>query len=1163
MLCSSRFFMFVGVLIIAVPTSMAAAEPTPWPWQDPKARVLPTGDLEWKPQPFAYVAGDSIRCIDYEGGNDANPGTREQPWKHHPWDSAATDKAAAARGIDTYVFKRGVMYRGELVVRESGKPDHPIRLTSDPTWGEGAASIVGSEHVTGWRRGAHPKMPEPDKVWNVDLDFAPRNVWMVRADGVVVRIPLARTPNWQPSDPDDIKSEWFQFNNPDKRDVWGAKDKVGNAELPMGYDTINLTHDADYYKDAVIRCEYGWVMGTPYPSQVLKFDPVKHSLTFGGQWGDSIGAYHYPRYTRYYLEDKPQYLDDGKSGEFWFDKQGKGGRLYLRLPGDTDPNTAHIEVANRCNLIDSDGLSHVHITGLAMRFTNVWFDLTALPSKNVDVACLRLLGSGKDLLVANCTFEHVNLAVRCRAVGDHDVIDGVVIRDNLIQDADHAAISLEEGGVWAQEGETGRLLDVKVLRNRVHACGFRTTRYGQGHAIEVGCAVTTEVAGNVIDRTCGSGIQVWGGKQQSSRNDRPLTRILVHHNKVVDSLLMNNDWGGIETWQGGPAYVFDNISGNPGGYKLWGHSIGANKPDNARFGHAYYMDGGFKQYYFNNIAWGKSKDPFDRLGNTAAFQEIIGYSASIFNNTVYNFVNGSRRQVPVAGRNKYMGNIWQGIGHMVFRHADPKDLPADPNAADAKSEASDYRHASNAYVSNVFYDVPKMLAVFEPSGRWYGTLESFRRALAARGTIGDVGEVATQPPLRDAANHDFRPTVAARGKGVRVFVPWGLYATVAEWDFYHAGNDQTLILDDHFHLASYFVGRDTYYKNPTYPLRTVNMGEASFVQGPLEDWVRGALKFNGVNQYAVLTQASLAGTPSQGKAPKIENKLHAKITFETPASFAPDRPAEVKVRLHGIQPGMKVHCDLHWQRDNGFFGGMNVWGGPDQTVSGEGPYVFKFTPKPKPDLAYYVVTVYISPTGEWKDHVDMATWGVPAAVIAPAEGYRSPSIDKTNFLVETYFRTERGHTGGVLLQKKDRAGYALAVDSRGCVTFQVAGQEQSGQVQGRTKLNDGKWHHVIAEADRKAKRLRLYVDGHRDGEAAGVGAVSITNRADLYVGGRPDGGCLAGTIEFMRVALGTLDDAKTTIEELYAWQFSGPFLQDFVGRQPSGQRDAGAIQHVE
>ena len=49
------------------------------------------------------------------------------------------------------------------------------------------------------------------------------------------------------------------------------------------------------------------------------------------------------RNMRYYLEDKPQYLDDPE-GEYWFEKKGNGGRLYLRLPGDTDPNAAQINL---------------------------------------------------------------------------------------------------------------------------------------------------------------------------------------------------------------------------------------------------------------------------------------------------------------------------------------------------------------------------------------------------------------------------------------------------------------------------------------------------------------------------------------------------------------------------------------------------------------------------------------------------------------------------------------------------------------------------------------------------------------------------------------------------------------------------------------------------
>ncbi len=44
------------------------------------------------------------------------------------------------------------------------------------------------------------------------------------------------------------------------------------------------------------------------------------------------------------------------------------------------------------------------------------------------------------------------------------------------------------------------------------------------------------------------------------------------------------------------------------------------------------------------------------------------------------------------------------------------------------------------------------------------------------------------------------------------------------------------------------------------------------------------------------------------------------------------------------------------------------------------------------------------------------------------------------------------------------------------------------------------------------------------------------------------------------MSLGTLADARTSIEELYAWEFNGPFLRDFAGRAPEGKRDAGALE---
>jgi hypothetical protein len=156
-------------------------------------------------------------------------------------------------------------------------------------------------------------------------------------------------------------------------------------------------------------------------------------------------------------------------------------------------------------------------------------------------------------------------------------------------------------------------------------------------------------------------------------------------------------------------------------------------------------------------------------------------------------------------------------------------------------------------------------------------------------------------------------------------------------------------------------------------------------------------------------------------------------------------------------------------------------------------------------------------------------------------------------------------TSGVLIEKMGAAGYSLSTDRNGGVAFSVKGEGSTGRVVGRAKVNDGHWHHVLAECDRKERMLRICVDGKKEAEGAGIGPeVTLANDTDLYVGGTPKGRCLAGTFDFLRIPLGTLADAKTTIEELYAWEFDGPFLRDFAGRAPVGpRRDAGAIQKAD
>jgi hypothetical protein len=185
----------------------------------------------------------------------------------------------------------------------------------------------------------------------------------------------------------------------------------------------------------------------------------------------------------------------------------------------------------------------------------------------------------------------------------------------------------------------------------------------------------------------------------------------------------------------------------------------------------------------------------------------------------------------------------------------------------------------------------------------------------------------------------------------------------------------------------------------------------------------------------------------------------------------------------------------------------------------------------------------------------------PESFTIEGEALRNPQVYTSNMLIEIYFKTTAGHEGGVLMEKMKRNGYSLTIAASGRLSFAVKGAGTSAAVESRSRINDGQWHHAIVEADRRAKSLAIYLNGHKDESASGVdSSVSLANEGDVYVGGTPDGRFFEGTLDFLRIAHGTLEDARTTIEELYAWEFDGPFLRDFTGRKPSGnRRDAGAI----
>lgn len=1051
-----RYLVLVFLLLFCV--NIQSAE-RPFAWQQDYSRVTETGDIEWTPNEFQYVAGATVRYIDYENGSDANDGAlKERPWKHHPWDAMAAGAAATATGIDTYVFKGGVVYRGQLAVREKGRPGHPIRLTRDPAWGDGPAVIAGSQVVAGWTRGAdHRDIPEPDAVWRATLDFTPRTLWMIDRSGKATRIPLARHPNWK-SQPEDHKAQWFRWTN-DRHPFQAREGFSAN-------DAKNLKGlDKSFVESALIYSEFGWVMGTPYPTRVQDFDPADGSVRFAGWTGGGNASIIF-RGMRYYLEDKPQYLDD-PDGEFWFDRKGNGGTLYVRLPGGIDPGSVRMEAGRHSDLIVGADVAHLEISGLDFRWTTQpWnldvaaWDFGTKPfgyRPDAHPACIRIWGRGEGIRIANCTFEDVVMGIRMQAVGEGSPIRDITIEDNVFRNTDVGAAHLKDGAGWGFSHPVGVLDNVRLYRNYAVNIGFRAPRYERGCAFDLGHPLRAHIAGNVIERSGAQAVNVYAGKG-AIRGDVPLIRVLIHQNKAWKTMQNGNDFGGIESWQHGPVYIFNNLSFDARGQRDGERTFHGHNPG---FGHAYYLDGGFKHYVFNNIAWGLSNDPTSPLVNCSAFQEIYSYQNLFFNNTAYNFFVGSRRQAPHAGRNKFLGNVWQSMSDRVFRHADPARTEADGNAHHAGPQKQHFAYETNAYAKNIFHDIAQM-GVFETSGRWLHTLEDFRDALREqRSMVSDLGVMDGTAPLRDPAGGDFRLNrdSAAVDSGAVVFVPWALYGVAAEWNFYPAGDDHTRIIDEHWYAKDYMTDRDAYHQRPMYPLTAVNVEPGDYIDGPLENFTAGALRL----------------TP-------------ARKTYATLSNAAINEPFTVRLAT--------------------------------QARHGQDPQAREFT--------------------------------------FEGDDLRSPEVHAGNFLIEVYFKAD---SDGWLIGKEQGTGYSLRLRD-GRAVFRVVGEGGAkAELISRARLADGGWRHLIAEADRDAQTLTLYVDGTLDRTGQGIGRVSLANAGDLYVGGRPDGDHLSGVLEFMRIAHGTLADAHTTIEELYAWQFDGPALRDMRGVAPKGQgRDAGAIE---
>ena len=160
----------------------------------------------------------------------------------------------------------------------------------------------------------------------------------------------------------------------------------------------------------------------------------------------------------------------------------------------------------------------------------------------------------------------------------------------------------------------------------------------------------------------------------------------------------------------------------------------ARRPKNAltlaRFGFAYYLDGGFKAYVFNNVAWGKTSDLTSPLCATSAFHELIGFMNALFNNTAYRFAAPFRRQASLGGHSAFLGNLRMDSSELIFRHA---DITAPEDTSRVRTGVRHDPTESMAYANNVFVRRPRVFGFFDLDIPRYA--RGFRAGLAEDGSL--------------------------------------------------------------------------------------------------------------------------------------------------------------------------------------------------------------------------------------------------------------------------------------------------------------------------------------------------------------------------------------------------------------------------------------------
>jgi hypothetical protein len=375
---------------------------------------------------YLYSVADSLGTtfyVDFSTGSDANDGqTPTTAWKHCPGDANATGNAnRTMQAGDTFLFRGGIRYRGQIVVNGSGTAEQPITIKGDG-WGSEPAIIDGGEPIkSAWRRCSGPADCHNNTNWSaIWVTEAPTNIvsgglnvfTLMSLNDVGLR--FAQSPN--PSD-----ALYWDYDPPKE---WQPVNPVNVSTNWLVDTSVFTSADTNYYEGAYVAV---WVYGNAVKLMpITSYSPDDHKI------GYDMGSYrpYTDRVSYFTLIGHPGSIDI--QGEYSI--RTNENRLYYWPMGNSDPNTQDLVLGVRAVGILSNGKHNIlieglRVTGINGSLTGVWSDGSGIVIGSVG----NPNSPGTNLVVRNNEVFNLRTAQPVAAI-DCPFVDGIVLDRNKVHD---------------------------------------------------------------------------------------------------------------------------------------------------------------------------------------------------------------------------------------------------------------------------------------------------------------------------------------------------------------------------------------------------------------------------------------------------------------------------------------------------------------------------------------------------------------------------------------------------------------------------------------------------------------------------------------------------------------------------------------------------------